>query len=411
MIQIVTQTGLLAEAGTTRALAGEFGTPLYIIDVSQIVRAMDGLRDGLMTHYANCEVTYSVKTNYLAAIQRRVLQVGYRLEVVSRREIRQAQSVGAEPSQLLFNGPVKSVADLEFCHQHSMEVNVDSVDELEAAAALGSPERPFRLGIRVAAALNNGSVSRFGVDFDDADSVAAVGRLISEGSIHVAGLHLHHSSRRDAASYCERIDRLQTVARRLGITPEYLDIGGGIGSVPPPSIAARLPYAVDSHEQWAAVVGRHARAVFGEGGPKLIVEPGIGVLAGAMNYVTSIVAVKARAGGATIAVCDGSMFDVNPLRSAIPPPCVLLPSGDSGPVATEPIRLYGGTCMEIDQLGVLDGELAPRKGDLVVVTNVGAYSVCLAPDFIVPRAPIYSLDDGALIRHPEPNDGFRGAGQ
>jgi len=411
MTQIVTQTGLLAEAGIIRALAAKIGTPLYLIDIPQIVRAMDGLRLGLAEFYPKCEVTYSVKTNYLAAVLRRVLQAGYRLEVVSRREIRQAQLVGAVPPQLLFNGPVKSVADLEFCHQHSMDINVDSVDELETAAALGSPAKPFRLGIRVAAALGNGSVSRFGIDFDDAGSVETVRRLIAERPIEVAGLHLHHSSRRDAQSYCERIDRLHAVARQLGIAPEYLDIGGGIGSVPPPSIAARLPYAVDSHEQWASVVGRHARAVFGEGGPKLIVEPGIGVLAGAMNYVASIVAVKERAGGALIAVCDGSMFDVNPLRSAIPPPCVLVPMGDAGPAATEPVLLYGGTCMEIDQFGVLEGESAPRKGDLVVVTNVGAYSACLAPDFIVPTAAIYSLDPGELIRPGEPGEGFRKAGR
>ena len=107
---------------------------------------MDGLRLGLAECYSNREVTYSVKTNYLAAVLRRVLQAGYRLEVVSRREIRQAQLVGAVPSQLLFNGPVKSVADLEFCHQHSMDVNVDSVDELEMAAALGARRSHFGWG-------------------------------------------------------------------------------------------------------------------------------------------------------------------------------------------------------------------------------------------------------------------------
>ena len=411
MTQTVAQTGLLAEVGSIRAVAAQFGTPLYIIDVSRIVRAIDGLRQGLAEHYRNCEVTYSVKTNYLSAVLRGVVKAGYRLEVVSRREILHAQLVGAEPSRLLFNGPVKSVADLEFCHQHSMDVNADSVDELEAAASLGSFAKPFRVGIRVAATLHNGSLSRFGVDFDDAASVAAVRRLLSERPIKVAGLHLHHSSRRDAASYCDRIDRLRAVARLLGITPEYIDIGGGIGSVPPPAIAARLPYAVDSHEHWASVVGRHAHAVFGDGGPKLIVEPGIGVLAGSMNYVVSIVAVKARAGGATIAVCDGSMFDVNPLRSAIPPPCVLVQSDESRPSSSEPVRLYGGTCMEIDQLGVLEGGAVPCRGDLVVVTNVGAYSTCLAPDFIVPRAPIYSLDQRELIRAGEPGEGFRGAGQ
>lgn len=69
--------------------------------------------------------------------------------------------------------------------------------------------------------------------------------------------------------------------------------------------------------------------------------------------------------------------------------------------------------MEIDQLGVLEpvpGVPAPRTGDIVVVTNVGAYSACLAPDFIVPRAPIYSINHRELIRPGEPTAGFPGAG-
>ncbi len=410
-----TRAGLLAEAGFIQALAAEFGTPLYILDISQIVQTMDALRRSLLIHYSNCEVTYSVKTNYLAAILRQVLRAGHRLEIVSRREMSQALSAGARPSQLLFNGPVKSAADLLFCRNHAIDVNVDSLDELESAASLGTPAQPFRLGIRVAAALHSGAVSRFGIDFDHAPSVAAILRRIAEGSIHVAGLHLHHSSRRDALSYCERIDRLVAVAAQLGITPDYLDIGGGIASIPPPLVAARLPYPVDSHDHLASVVGSHAQCLFGDGsqGPKLIFEPGIGVLAGSMNYVTSIVAVKARSASPFIAVCDGSLFDVNPLRSAISPPCLLIPRQPSSFAHHLPVPLYGGTCMEIDQLGVLEpvpGVSAPRTGDIVVVTNVGAYSACLAPDFIVPRAPIYSLNHRELIRPGDLTAGFPGGG-
>lgn len=386
----VQDQGLLSGVETIQRVASQLGTPFYLIDRTHIVRAMDVLRKGLAAHYPNSEITYSVKTNSVVGILSAVLAAGYRLEVVSRRELSLAQSIGASPLQILFNGPVKSEADLLYCYEHGVEVNVDSLDELKLAASLATSHKPFRVGIRVAATLRNGATSRFGIEPDDPATVQAIRRITERGAIRVVGLHIHHSSRRDAQSYCDRLDLLLDAARRLGIEHlEYLDLGGGIGSVPPPAVAERLSYRVDSPAELAAAIGKHARAVLGSGGPRVILEPGIGVLAGAMNYVTTIVSVKQRAAQGPIAVCDGSMFDVNPLRSAIPPPCVLVPvSATPRPAGAVP--LYGGTCMEIDQLSVLDE--VPCKGDLAVVTNAGAYSVALSPDFITKRAPVYALD-------------------
>jgi diaminopimelate decarboxylase len=197
-----------------------------------------------------------------------------------------------------------------------------------------------------------------------------------------------------------------------------LDLGGGIGSIPPPAVASRLAYAIDTHEDFARTVGRHAMERLGPFGPRIILEPGIGVLAGCMNYVAEVGAVKPRPGG-PIAICDGSMFDVNPLRSAIHPPCELVPASGNGGAqeagsagnSSVSVKLYGGTCMEIDQLSTLAGTPAPKVGDLVVVTNVGAYSCCLAPDFILPAPPVYSLDRGELVRPRGGMGLFHGAGR
>ncbi len=392
------RSGLLIRPDEAATLAARYGTPLYLLDTSRVVSAMEGLRRGLARHYSAAEVTYSVKTNYLAAILRKVLQAGYRLEVVSRHEWELAKRAGAGPRQLLLNGPVKSLADLRDCYQQGVSVNLDSLDELTLAGEIGTPERPFAVGLRVAARLSNGTLSRFGINFEDPAQVERV-RTAGPG-VRVVGLHLHHSSRRDARSYGDRLDRLVEVAEQLELTPEYLDIGGGIASAPPPEVAARMSYPIDTQEEWAEYVGRYAQQKLGAGGPKLIVEPGIGVLAESMNYVTSVVSVKPG-----LAVCDGSMFDVNPLRSSIPPPCRLLAEDR----VSEETKLYGGTCMEIDCVGTLSAR--PRVGDRVVVSNVGAYSACLAPEFIVPPAAVYAVDSGELVRERREAGSYVGAGR
>lgn len=399
---------LLADPERIRELASKQGTPLYLVDSGRVVRALNTLRDGLGREYARSELTYSVKSNYLTGLLTAVLAAGYRLEVVSRREWEHARRAGARPEQILFNGPVKSAADLSACRETGVAVNADSLEELEQAARLGTSAEPFPVGLRIMVRLRSGAPSRFGLDLDEAETLAAVRGLMTAGSLRVTGLHLHHSSRRDAQSYCERLDFLLDAARRLDLRPEYLDLGGGLASQPPPELAARLPYVIDSPEEFCATLGAHARRVLGAEGPRLILEPGIGVLAPAMNYVTSIVAVKKHA-----AICDGSMFDVNPLRSAVAPPCHLLPAAGGAPRESlaQPLPLTGGTCMEIDRPGEFAaGGPAPRAGDLAVITNVGAYSACLAPDFIVPRAAIWDVDRQEPWRAPEPVGVFGGAG-
>jgi diaminopimelate decarboxylase len=401
---------MLTSAAQFSVLAAQHGTPLYLLDAQKILGAMETLREGLALHYPNSEITYSVKTNYLSHILRQVLAHGYRLEVVSRHEMMLAQQSGAKPANLLLNGPVKSAEDLGYCYQHSIDLNLDSIDELQIATTIGTPDKPFRLGLRAAATLKNGSVSRFGIHFEDPHALNQTRKLLLHPSVEVIGLHTHHSSRRDAQSYCDRLDHLSHVAELLNITPKYLDIGGGVGSIPPPEIASQLSYPIDDPKQLATTIGKYAKDKWGSQGPRIIMEPGIAVLAESMNYLTRIVSVKNRGAG-QIAVCDGSLFDVNPLRSTVYPSCQLVTTPTDPIVSSdEPTKLYGGTCMEIDQIGVLPTSQQPRVGDLVIVANVGAYSACLAPQFIIPPAPIYSLDSSKIIRQRPSLGNFIGAG-
>ena len=399
---------MLLSAADFSVLAAQHGTPLYLLDTHRILGVMKTLRDGLALSYPNSEITYSVKTNYLSHILRQVLAHGYRLEVVSRHELALAQQNGALHENLLFNGPVKSREDLNYCYQHAIAINLDSVDELEAASEIGTLAKPFRLGLRAAATLKNGNVSRFGIHFEDPSALSQIRRLLKNKAIDAIGLHTHHSSRRDAQSYCDRLDHLSQIADLLEIKPDYLDLGGGIGSTPPPEIASQLSYPIDKPQQLAETIGKHAFEKWGSQGPRIVLEPGIAILAESMNYLTRIVSVKARGTG-QIAVCDGSLFDVNPLRSSIHPPCHLLT--DAYHASSEPVRLFGGTCMEIDQIGTLPLGAIPRSGDLVNVTNVGAYAACLAPQFIIPPAPVYAVDSNQIIRQRPVLGCFIGAGQ
>ena len=125
-----------------------------------------------------------------------------------------------------------------------------------------------------------------------------------------------------------------------------------------------------------------------------MLEPGIGVLANCATYVTRVTSIKHN-GGRTFAVVDGSIFEVNPMRSSVNPPMhrLMLDDGNRPP---GPAQVVGATCMEIDVLGELTE--TPEVGDLLSIENIGSYTISLAPDFIIPRSPVVSADTRELVR-------------
>lgn len=368
-------------------MAEQHGTPFYLISQQRLLDNIHHLQGAVRSGYPATDVTYSVKSNNLGAFVSACIDDGIRVEVVSRAEYDYVASLGADLATTIYNGPAKTANDMQFAIENGSFLNVDSLDELRLIADLGIKAA---IGIRVPAVLASGAVSRFGIDLADDATLAETRELVKQ--LNVTGLHIHHSSHRHAASYGERLEQLLATAEMLDITTlDVVDVGGGFSSPIPPEIASQLPYKTASFDEYGDVLGARAAELLGTHGPRLVLEPGIGVLANCATYVTRVESIKHN-GGYNYAVVDGSIFEVNPLRSNIGPPIVCLGDSTSG----EPAQIVGATCMEIDIIG--DLQHTPEIGDLISVENVGSYTTSLAPDFIIPRSPVISADTGDVVR-------------
>ncbi len=383
---------LTSDPALAARTAAQHGTPFYFVSEQRLLDNIAHLRDGVRAHYPNTVVSYSVKSNNLAAFVRACITGGVPVEVVSRAEYDYVAELGADLTTTIYNGPAKAAADMVFAIEHGSFVNVDSLDELRELASLGVTAP---IGIRIPATLASGKGSRFGIDISDAETLAEARELIVQ--LTVTGLHIHHSSHRDAESYGHRLQQLLDAAETLGISDlRTLDLGGGFSSPLPPELRDVITYKTASYDEYGDVLGRRALELLGTDGPQLVLEPGIGVLANCATYVTQVRSVK-RNGGLIFAVVDGSIFEVNPMRSSVNPPMHRLSglgsaqSGWSGPA-----HVVGATCMEIDVLGELPE--CPAVGDLLSIENVGSYTTSLAPDFIIPRSPVISADTGDVVR-------------
>jgi diaminopimelate decarboxylase len=249
-------------------------------------------------------------------------------------------------------------------------LNVEALDELEdisAAATSLSRVAPVSARLnpdvtgRTHEYLATGSAaSKFGLD--RADAAEAIRRAVADEALDPVGISFHVGSQLlDPEPIFLAATRAAELWRELaatGIELHELDAGGGLG------IAYNGGDAPDV-ETYAATLAEITRSL----GATLVLEPGRHLVGPVGTFVTRVLRVK-RAGGKTIAVCDGGSNDL--LRPALygaeHPVTLFGGDGNQGLV-----DLVGPLCESSDFLALGRTLPVPRRGDLVAIALAGAY--------------------------------------
>jgi diaminopimelate decarboxylase len=116
-----------------------------------------------------------------------------------------------------------------------------------------------------------------------------------------------------------------------------------------------------------------------ERNPYLVLEPGVAMAANTLSFVTKVVSVKSIRGKIFVVV-DGSAFNTKPAFHKINQPYDVIRKTPSQ--EREIYNVVGSTCMEKDYLLTEISGVKPEEGDFVKISNVGAYTLVLAPPFI-----------------------------
>jgi diaminopimelate decarboxylase len=451
---------LPAIAGSLRAAAARYGTPLYLADAVAIREAAAELGDAFPDPWIR---QYSVKANDVAAVI--ALATGAagggdgRLgaNVVSRGEWAAAGKAGVPNGRISLEGVGKTDADLDAAVRAALDgdpllwVAVESSDEAEALvvralrAGLGRAGRPaidvlVRLNPEVnpetqAALAVGAGGSKFGMT--ETELTATLERLAaSGGAVRPRGIHLHVGSQLGA------IDAWRDAVRRglalLGLLRgglpdlDTLDVGGGFAVPPfgetgprPERFARELPALLDAippdrrPARFAIEPGRFVVARAGwlvgrvlhvreRGGRQVILDTGMTELIRPALYgghhpivaLTSLgVPVEHRPGASTPPAAPTS--SPGPARPAAPDlaqPRTI----DGRPLPAEepepPVAVHGPICESTDALGEHDLP-ALRRGDLVAIRDAGAYAASLSSTYNGrPRPPQVILAvDGRLV--------------
>lgn len=389
-----------------QALALQYGSPFYVVERERIEGNFEALTAAFGSRYQPFVLAYSYKTNYVPYVCRIVRDKGGWAEVVSRMEYELALKVGCEPGRIIFNGPVKRPEDIYAALEGGSMVNLDSEAEIEAVLEFAASHRArtVKVGLRVNIGLcdeagqshiqNRLKVGRFG--FDPAGIEQAGRRLQAAGNIQIASLH-GHTSTTDSSVWCFQTitETLVHMAERLfAESVEVINIGGGMfGIIEPEHRWCEVP----SFDEYAeAVCGvLHGSAWVRRKKPALVIEPGVGMAANGVSFVTQVVSVK-QIRGQRFVTADGSAFHCKPTFHGINPPFEIVSAGGAGG-GVQRFDVVGSTCMEKDiLLRGISGPL-PSVGDFIRIHRVGAYTIVLSPPFIHPAPAIVAQESAGMV--------------
>jgi diaminopimelate decarboxylase len=411
-------TGALELGGVgADALAREYGTPLYVVDETEVRRRAAEARDAFEGAFAalggRAVVYYAGKAFLSTELVRWIDAAGLRLDVCSGGELAVALAAGFDPARIGYHGNNKSLAEIDEAVAVGVgAIVIDSAQEIERVAdAAARHGRTQAVRLRVSSGVHAHTHEFLATAHEDqkfglalADAEAAVEAIRSHAGLEFLGLHCHIGSQIFGVDgFTESASRLLDVHARLlegGDVPE-LNLGGGFG----------IAYTdVDDPSPLAEIAAGIARAVAegcaerGIALPVIAVEPGRAIVgpAGVTLYtVGTTKPVEVTGADGTIArrlyvSVDGGMSDN--VRTALYQAeyTVRIASRESqAPSAL--VRVAGKHCESGDivvNADYLPADVGP--GDLLAVPATGAYCWSLSSRYnYLPRPAVVSVADGS----------------
>lgn len=407
--------GRLAIAGIDCAtLATRYGTPLYVTDQDRVVSLFRSFRDELSSRYPDVKVLYAAKANGNLAILRALAREGAGADVFSPGELRLALLAGMAPGDLLFNGSSKSTDDLSLAVESGVTVSVDSFDELHQLDQISKKKgKETRIAFRVNPAIDvpthrkiatGLATSKFGIPHDRIRD--AYREALGCRGVKPVGIHCHIGSQiLGTEPFAQTARVMSEIVRdlvRMGVTIEFIDLGGGLGIPYHHYEEERAPTPAD----YASAIIPPIRDVSAELGisPSLWVEPGRYLVADSTILLVRVNSVK-KAHKNFVNVDAGFNLLIRPAMYDSYHEVVVTGRADMPP--SETYTVTGPICESGDILAS-DRRLPPiGAGDLLAILDTGAYGFCMSSQYNCrPRCAEVLIHEGeaALMRKAETID-------
>jgi len=386
---------------SSKDLANEFDTPLYVISESRIRSNYRRLFKALARNYGKVRIYYAMKANSNLSVLKTLESEGAYVDAVSPGEVFLALKAGFSPERILFTGTSVRNDELEFLVNSKVSVNVDSLSQLDRLLKLTVPAL---LSVRVNPEMGSGhhthvvtagEHSKFGLW--ETDALRAFEAAKTAG-VERFGIQMHVGSGvLGFEPFILALDKLLDVAKkvhnRLGLHFEFVDMGGGLG----------VPYKPDDLELDLTLFADKVLALFklrtdeyNLGEPFFCLEPGRYLVSDACVLLTKVNTVKVTPHKRFAGIDAGFNTLIRPTMYGSYHHIVAANKLDFP--ETETYDVVGPICESGDALAK-DRRLPKlEEGDLLAVLNAGAYGFSMSSQYNSrPRAAEVMVKEGKAV--------------
>ena len=382
------------------AVANEYGTPAYVYSKDAIIKNAKSYVDSFTN--STSLACFAVKSLSNLSILKIIKDSGCGFDIVSGGELQRVLSVGADPQKIIFSGVGKSEEEIkEAIENKILSFNVESVSELYKIENIAKElDAIASISIRINPDIDSGGHDyittgrkgdKFGISSTE-DILSLCKHASSSSNLKLVGLACHIGSQimsldgyeKSANKVFELADKLL----ELGISLEFLDMGGGLGV----SYENENP---PSPKELIALLENK----FLERNERLILEPGRSISANTGVLLTKVEFTKEN-----FLIVDAAMNDL--LRPALYKAVHTISNLKGDQKNLKRWNVVGPVCESSDFLGK-NVELEAVEGDILAIRNVGAYGFVMASNYNSRLRPCEILVDGdktKIVRKRESMD-------
>lgn len=390
-----------------KQLAEQYGTPLYVYDKFKIIENYTNLKSAFTNYYPDTDVHFSVKANSNYHILEVLNSIGSGADCSSPVEYLLARKAGFDDSKILYTGNYESKEDFGVLKESKVRINLDDISSFNRLMSVFKPEIvSFRINPGIGRGgfegiTTGGADAKFGVPYENIPD--AYEQALKAG-INRFGIHMMTGSNNlEPYFFVEVIEKLMNIAGRvfpkLGIIPEYFDIGGGYG----------VPYSDEDEELNLDTTAKMISEIFiekcdkyGFGRPKLLLEPGRFIVANAGYLIAKVTGIK-YSYKTFLGIDAGMNTLIRPALYGAKHRTYIYGRSEN----KSNVNICGQICENSDIMSKSVFMPKAEEGDIVVISDAGAYGYVMASNYNNRLRPAEVLVDGAestLIRRRETVD-------
>lgn len=389
-------------------MAKKYGTPLYLLDEDKIRRQCELYKTALAKHFPEGSMPfYASKALSFVDIYKIVKDEGIGIDIVSPGELYTAVAAGFDVTNACFHGNNKTDCDIEYGIKSGVGyIVVDSREELCAVDAIAkSLGKEQKILLRITPgidphtlkAISTGRVdSKFGTPLIEGKAHALTEEALAKKNARLCGFHCHIGSQIfEPAPFIEAasvmLSFIADIKDKFGYETEVLNLGGGFG----------VKY-VEDHPQvdipeYIASIAKNISTLcekYSVKMPKIFMEPGRSIVAGAGVTLYTVGTRKEIPGFKNYISIDGGMPD-NPRYALYQSPYTALCANRAGDKADYKATVCGRCCESGDLIAEDIAVQKMDRGDTLAVLVTGAYNYSMASNYNrIPRPPIVIIKDG-----------------